>query len=104
MRDPCETYAAVEAGLLTTSGRVTVVVQNPGGDTCSYDLTTANEGIVPTQIEMLSLPNLTSPTWAPATVRAIAPSLVVALSPYSGTRIIWEGAPHVVRKHLRRSP
>jgi hypothetical protein len=99
-----ETYAAVEAGLFTTSGRVTVIVQNAGADTRSCDLTTVNGGIVPAQILMLSLPDLTSTTWAPATASTVVPSLVVALPPYSVTRIIWEGAPHVVRKHLRRSP
>jgi hypothetical protein len=95
-----EAYAAVEAGLFTTTDQLTLIVQNAGTAARSVDLTTFNGGTVPTEIDMLSLPDLTDTRMLPAVVTTVPPSLHVTLPSYSVTRIIWQGRSHLVHRHL----
>ena len=95
-----ETYATVEAGLLTTTDRLTLIVQNAGTAVRSVDLTTIDGGAVPTEIDMLFLPDLTATQMLPAAVTSVPPSLHMTLPSYSVTRIIWQGTPHRAHRRL----
>jgi hypothetical protein len=83
-----ETYAAVEGALLQTANGRTILIQNASAESRSYDPSGITGGVVPSRIEMLSLPNLVDISFSPAVVTTLSPAPQITIPGYSVTRII----------------
>jgi hypothetical protein len=88
-----ESYLEVEAGLFSTSGRVTLIVQNCSPETrvlqIPRDLSLSTKA--PSLVETLAAPDLTSTKMASPVKGALESGGHVQIPPYSLTRIVWTG-------------
>jgi hypothetical protein len=84
-----ESYFAVEGGLFRSGARTTLILENASGDTFSFDPTVSMPNSQPSQVEFISLPDVSETAKLPGRIQAGSARGTVTIAPFSVTRIIW---------------
>ncbi len=85
-----EHYRPVEAGLLRSRNRSTLIVENASADARLYDPTNGGRGPAAKTAEILATPDLADTALRPAQVITVPADRPVVLPPHSVVRIVWE--------------
>jgi hypothetical protein len=88
-----EAYREVEAGLFRAGNRTTLIVQNCSAAARSFVIPTPLSGEAPTQVEILSTPELASDVWEAPIRQTVAAAGTVPIPSYSLVRILWTQLP-----------
>lgn len=85
-----ESYLPMEGGLFQSGTRATLILENASADTFSFDPATLMPNRRPSKVEFISMPELSETAILPARINTGNAGGVVAVAPFSVTRVVWE--------------
>jgi hypothetical protein len=86
-----DSYREIEGGVFVSAGQTTLILQNAGATSPTFDPTDGGRLPAPKSVEIISTSDLTDSEHRPAQVNRVPASTAFVVPAYSVVRVIWPG-------------